>query len=74
MQDGLRGLFWFRTMTQRSDDDVVGTPRRPRLTPIVCPTCDGWGYLYEGGMSMNDEYNNRVECPTCETEGEIDGE
>lgn len=32
-----------------------------------CPECDGLGYVYEGGMSMNEEMNVRVPCPNgCE--------
>ncbi len=30
-----------------------------------CSCCDGWGYLYEGGMSMNPEIDNRAPCPNC---------
>ena len=31
----------------------------------ICPNCDGEGYIYEGGMSFNDEIDNRVVCPDC---------
>ena len=30
-----------------------------------CLNCDGEGYIYEGGMSFNDEIDNRVVCPDC---------
>ena len=30
-----------------------------------CPNCEGAGHLYEGGMSMNPEVDNKVPCPDC---------
>jgi len=30
-----------------------------------CSSCGGWGYLYDGGMSMNPEIDNRAPCPNC---------
>ena len=31
----------------------------------TCPICDDWGYLYEGGMSLNPCIDNKTSCPRC---------
>ena len=35
----------------------------------VCTNCDGEGFIYEGGMSFNDEIDNRVPCSECNISG-----
>jgi hypothetical protein len=35
-----------------------------------CSCCNGWGYLYEGGMSMNPEIDNKTPCPHCNPDPE----
>jgi len=33
--------------------------------PYQCDDCEDTGVIYEGGMSMNPEVDNQVQCPTC---------
>jgi len=40
--------------------DLVPGEQKPE-----CPNCDDEGHIYEGGMSMNPEVDNRVPCPEC---------
>jgi len=40
--------------------DLVPGEQKPE-----CPNCEGAGHIYEGGMSMNPEVDNKVPCPDC---------
>ena len=51
-------------------DRMTGIPGDQRET-VVCPKCDGWGTLWEGGLSLNPEIDNATVCPECEGEGEV---
>ena len=42
---------------------------QPETVDRECKECDGLGYTYEGGMSMNEEMNIRVPCTTCDSDG-----
>ena len=35
------------------------------IDQLDCPYCDGEGYVYAGGMSMNPEVDNKIRCNEC---------
>jgi len=52
--------------------DTANTTETNLLSTEECKECDGDGYTYEGGMSMNEEMNVRVPCGSCDSQGYVD--
>lgn len=51
-----------------SGDQFTGHPEhyeRVDVTLEECENCEGSGIVYDGGMSMNPEIDNRRRCPDC---------
>jgi DnaJ-class molecular chaperone len=56
----------------RCVDQMVGRTNTRGGSRDACPECDGWGMIWEGGMSLNPEVDNERACPRCNGSGEPD--